>query len=479
MLGWLLGGLWLALLWAWLGAHPTLHADALYLHDLLQSLSAGRGLGGWDLPPAPSLVPDLGLLALARGWAEDLPGAQRLYGLLLGLGLWWALARLLAALLEWRSADARAFAAAGLLLALVLSPAEGGLVQWALPGHHGSAFVISLGLAAWGLGQKAAPSKWGRSLGLGLLLGLALHSDKVLWVWGCLPLGLLALRLNRAGQLRVLALLTLAAATAWLVGMGVTATGARSAALRLSYLGGRSPQDWLLMLGQLPGLFKANLALSAAALAAVALWAWPRAQRSSAPRVLLLAWVLVGGLSLILAGLAGGFEGRLLYPLLVLPAALLPAWVAERSEDWERPALLLPSLLALLWMASPLGRAGQGAEPPIEVRRALALDAVLLDRGLRYGWAAYGQARPLRLFSRQGTVCAPVSSADGRIAPLLWTGERGLFMQGDALQRPQFVVSNGLDPDALQAQLGTPPEIVTVQDLTVWMLVRATPRSKP
>jgi hypothetical protein len=478
MLGWLLGGLWLAVLWAWLGLHPALHADALYLHDLLQALQAGRGLGGWDLPPAPSLLPDLGLLALVRWWSEELVGAQRLYGLLMGLGLWWALACLLATLLQWRQTDARAYAAAGLLLALVLSPLNTGFMQWAVPGHHGSAFVIALGLGAWGLRQKAMPSTWGRSLGLGLLLGLALHSDRLLWVWGCLPLGLLALRLNRAGQWRVLALLALAGALAWLLGQGVSATGARTAVLRWSYLATRSVQDWVAVLGQLPLLLKANPGLSLAATAAIGLWAWPMPQRHSGPRVLLLAWALVAASSLTLASVVGGYEGRYLYPLL-LPVVLLPAFLAERAWGWERPALLLPVLASLLWLASPTQKAGAEAVQPLELRRAQALDAALAERGLRYGWADYWQARPLRLLSAQGTVCAPMISAGGRVDPYLWIGERGLFMQGDALQRPQFVVSNGLDPAALQAHVGIPPEIVTVQDLTVWMLVKATLRSKP
>ena len=72
MLGLLLGALWLGVLWAWTGQHPGLHADALYLPDLLRSLQAGRGLGGWDLPPAPSLLPDLGLVWLSQLGSEDL-----------------------------------------------------------------------------------------------------------------------------------------------------------------------------------------------------------------------------------------------------------------------------------------------------------------------------------------------------------------------------------------------------------------------
>ena len=80
ILGWLLGLLWLSLLWAWLGLHPGLHADALYLWDLLARLQAGGRLGTWDLPPAPSLWPDLGLLYAAAPFelvAAELPAPAR------------------------------------------------------------------------------------------------------------------------------------------------------------------------------------------------------------------------------------------------------------------------------------------------------------------------------------------------------------------------------------------------------------------
>jgi hypothetical protein len=213
---------------------------------------------------------------------------------------------------------------------------------------------------------------------------------------------------------------------------------------------------------------QAHLGLALAATLALGLWARPQAQRHSGPRVLLLGWSLACLASLAVASLLGSFSPRYLTLLLWLPTALLPVLLAERSEAWEKPALLLPLLGALLLLGAEKSAAIPAA--PLELQRAAALDAELGPRGLRYGWADYWQARPARLLSGQGLLLAPVIG--DKLDPYLWIGERGLFMQGDVLNKPQFAVSNGLDPAALQARLGTPPEIVTVQDLTVWIYVK-------
>lgn len=470
MLGYALGLLWLLALGAWLSLHPALHADALYLHDLLQTLQAGRGLGGWDLPPAPSLFPDLGLLRLAYAFSDNLVEAQRLYGLAMGLLLWLLLARLLRPLLGLSKSLSRAHSAAGLLLALLLLPAGSGVGDWMQPSHHGMALLGSLWLWSWVLLQKEQASGWAATLGVGVGLGLMAQSDRLLWVWGAMPLALLALRLKGPGRLRVLGLLLLAALVSALAQWAMERTGARIATARWSYIFSRSAADWKAVLGQLPGLLQAHLGLALAATLALGLWLRPQARRHSGPRVLLLGWALAALASLGVASLLGSFSPRYLTLLLWLPVALLPVFLAERSEAWEKPALLLPLLGALLLLGSQ--KSAAQASGPLEQQRAAALDAELGPRGLRYGWADYWQARPLRLLSGQGLLLAPVISDARGVDPYLWIGERGLFMQGDVLNKPQFVVSNGLDPAALQARLGTPPEIVTVQDLTVWLLVR-------
>lgn len=469
MLGLLLGGLWLLGLGFWLSLHPALNADALYLHDLLLS---GRGLAAWDLPPAPSLLPDLGLLRLAQAFSDNLVEAQRLYGLGMGLLLWLLLARLLRGLFDLPAGLARAHSAAGLLLALLLLPVGPGLGDWMQPSHHGMALLAALWLWSWGLKQKEKPSGWVASAWVGLVLGVFAHSDKLLWVWGALPLALLALRLKAPGRLRVLGLLALAAFSALLTGWLVDRTGARVATLRWSFVFSRNAAEWGEVLGQLPALLKQHLGLAMASTLALGLWVSPQEQRHSGPRVLLLGWALACLASLGLASLLGSFNPRYLYLLLWLPACLLPMLLAERNAAWEKPALLLPLLGVLLWHNPGAGP----RTPALEIQRAQALDAALEPRGLRYGWADYWQARPLRLLSARGTELAPMISGGGRVDPYLWIGERERFMLGDVLNKPQFVVSNGLDPGALQARLGTPPEIVTVQDLTVWIYVKGAQR---
>lgn len=472
MLGLLLGALWLALLWSFLGQHPSPNADALYLSDLLQCLKAGRGIGSWDLPPAPSLFPDLGLLWLARLMTHSLMDSLRVYGLLLGTGLWLLSARFLKALFRLRRGLAWSYAAAGLILGLLLSPAGSGITGWALPGHHGAAFIAALGYWAWTLRQKERASSWGRSLFLALLLGLLAHSDRVLWIWAALPMLLLSLRLNLAGQRRVWALLGLALLLAWLTGLALGATGARRATLHWQYLFLRSHAEWLAVLGGLPAFLQSYAALLLAMALSVGLWILAPTPRDSAFRVTLLAWGLVALLSLAMATLLGSFNGRYLYPVLLVPVLLLPLFLAERGPSWDRPALLLPALLGLLWLGAPSARAAEGDWSGVpELQDARALDGLLAMKGLRFGWADYWHARTLRLFSRRGTLCAPMICADGQVDPYLWIGERELFMQGDVLTRPQFVVTNGLDPAALQSKLGSPPEIVALQGMTVWLMV--------
>lgn len=470
MLGLLMGALWLGLGWVWLGLHPTGHADALYLSDLLQCLSAGRSLGTWDLPPAPSLFPDLGLLACLRGFTPTLLASLQAYGTLMAAALWLVLARLLRQVFQISGGLARAHSAAGLILVLCLCPLGSGLLAWNLPGQHGWAFIVALGLWAWALRQKERPSGLGRSLILAFFLGLLVQSDPVFWVWAILPVALLSLRLNRAGHRRLGAMLLLTGFSAWLAGRALAATGARTASLQWRFIFLRSAEDWAALSLQGPIFIRTHAVLLGVVVLALGLWVWPRAQVHKPLRLLFRAWIPAALFSVGLATLLGSVNGRYLYPLLLFPVVMLPLLLAERFQSWTQAALLLPLLLALLSWGAPSARAVT-VPLPAQVQ-SQALDAVLADYGLRFGWADYAHARPLRLFSQQGTLYAPMVSADGQVDPYLWSGERELFMQGDVLTRPQFVVSNGLDSQALQAKLGPAPRTVMVQGLTVWLMTR-------
>ena len=467
MLGWLLGGLWAWTLWLWLGLHPVLHADALWLYDLLQGLGSGHGLGAWDLPPASSLFPDLLLLWVARLFSPDPQGAQRLYGLMLGLWLWRSLAHLLRELLDYPKAAARSLAAAGLLTALLLTPPDSGLGDWLLPGHHGAAFVAAVGLWAWALRQQRQPAGLIVTLSGAFWAGLLLACDNLFAFWAGLPLLFLLGRLRSGARWRVLTGVLVALLTAWLGHAALHATGARSAVPKLDRMLLRGWAFWWASLGQLPLLLRGLPGLVAAATAGLGLWLWPQAPRHSGPRVLVLGWVVSVLGTLGLAALLGSLTGRYLYPLLLLPAALLPALLAERWPALNKAALLAPLLAALLWLGEARAQPAPDPEGP---RQAAWLDQALGSRGLQYGWADYWHARPLRLFSRQGTVAAPMDTpSKDQVEPYFWIGDRFLFVRGDALTRPQFVVLQGLDADAVRAKRGQPKEVLQGEGLTVWV----------
>jgi hypothetical protein len=463
MLGLLWGFLCLALLWIRLGAGVGLHADALYLADLLQGLRQGQGLSRWFLPPAPSLFPDLGLLWVA-GWGRDVVGAQRVFGLLMGAWLWIALARLLRRCFDLPVGGSRALAAAGLLGTLALTPIEGGLADWTLPGHHGAAWIASLSLWAWVLRQRDRPSSWGRTLGGAVLAGWLLASDLLFLFWGILPAAVLARGLRRETQKRLLVASALLLLVGWLARKLPGFLGARVAVVQLSYIKSRTWNDWSTILALIPDFLRAQAGLLLAAAVAFLLGVWGALGRFGALRALGWAGLVAVGASLALGVLMGSFSGRYLYPLL-LPALLLPALVAARSATWSRAALLIPALIGLLGLATPEAFA---SGPPWQ-RRAQALDAFLGSRGLRWGWADYWHARPLRLLSTRGTVCLPMIATDAGVSRYIWMVQEDLFVRGAALERPQFVVLNGLEPAAVTATLGPPREVRVVEDLRVWL----------
>lgn len=462
-----LGAAWLWSLWAWLGLHPSLHSDALYLYDLLSRLGAGGTLASWDLPPGPSLFPDLGLLWLAKKAAPQPVECLRFYGLIMGFWLWRVLAGLLRELLGLDKAASRSLAAAGLLLGLVLTPAEGGLAAWLLPSHHGAAFVAALSVWAWGLRQRRKPSGFWATQWLALLAGLLLSSDLFFAFWALLPLALLALRLRREGQQRLAMGLFTALAMGWVSMTWMRAYAARVPHVNWDFvLGPLRPSSWS-VLGLLGGLgLRQGAALLGAALAGLGLWAWPLPGRDDAPAFALGAWALASLSSLLACVMLASVSGRYFYVLLLVPVLLLPALLAERKLAWAQAAVLAPLLAVLLWTGAP----ADAAQPPLELRQAAWLDQQLAPRGLRYGLAEYGQARPLRLFSRSGAQMAPVVLGKEKVDPYLWIGDRLLLSEGGALMAPQYVVVNGLDEAGLLYHFGPPKERLSGEGLQLWIL---------
>jgi hypothetical protein len=173
-------------LWVWLLQHPPIFADALTLSEVWHGLREGAGLSPWLFSIAPSLFPDLGATALVSWWTPDLLLAQRLHGFLIGLGAGWGAARLIQQLWGLPKWQARAFAAAGLILGFVLTPV-GGLGHLIAPSHHGWPCVVALFAWAWALEQADRPQPGRPSLGLGLFWGLTLAVDKFMLFGSCCP----------------------------------------------------------------------------------------------------------------------------------------------------------------------------------------------------------------------------------------------------------------------------------------------------
>ena len=461
MSGWLAGIFLAWRLWVWLLPRLDVSAAGLYLQDLLGRLAGGGHLNSWDLPAAPCLFPDLGLAWFCRSQRADPLAAQRLYGLLLGLLAWASLAWLLRSLWALNKAQSRVYAATGLLLVLSLSQA--GLDGWLFPAQHGTAWVSALGLWAWALQQKEKPDGWRGTLVWSAVAGLLAASDPWFGLWAVLPLVLLMLRCRPRVWLRL--------ALALVVGLGLAYVLRQRLALQVASLA--SPpwdsvtaqawpglaESWAWWSGRLapswPLWILSSLGLS--------LWLWPLEERHSGPRVLLLSWVLVSLASALLAlrldlpGLAWA------YPLM-LPALLLPLLVAERWPDWSRVAVLAPVLAGLLLIPADAGlsKAAQRQGQAAWLQQDLPADQ-------RYGWAAPAAARSLRLISQGHLVLAPVLTGKDGVQPQAWCGDRSVWSEGAALERPQLVLMDGLDESVVLKRLGKPKEILEHNGSRCWI----------
>ena len=87
----------------------------------------------------------------------------------------------------------------------------------------------------------------------------------------------------------------------------------------------------------------------------------------------------------------------------------------------------------------------------------------------RFGWASPGEARSLRLISQGGLVLAPVLTSKDGVLPQAWCGDRSLWSEGAALERPQIVLLDGLDPALVQQRLGTPSEVFEHGTSVLWI----------
>lgn len=451
----------LAVLWTWLARHPPVFADALTLAEVYQGLREGQGLGHWLFSTAPSLFPDLGATALATWLGRGLVEAQRWHGFFLGLGLGWGAARLLQQLWGLPKWQARAFAAAGLLLGLTLIPAEG-LAAVLAPGHHGWACVMALWAWAWAMQQGGRPARFWPQWSLMLGWGLALASDRFLLLWALLPLLVLGFALPRGPRSRVWLTVLGAWPFAWLAGLWLRASGAKVGVFQWSYAQAHAHE----LLGAFKAAGPVLLQTHAWSLgfAAVGLALWIGAA-FRAPRAAwaLGAWALTLAASSAICLLAGAYGRYLLFPFWAL-LLMTPALVAMRWP-WLGPAsMLAPALLGLLWLAPP-------AASPVaaELRQSAWMDQMAEQRGLSYGVSDYFHSRPLRLFSAHGLQVLPMVSQGTRLFPHLWVVDRRLFPDGQLQSQPQFAIVNGLDPGSVRATLGSPREVLQGEGLELWI----------
>lgn len=454
----------LAVLWTWLAQHPPVFADALILAEIWRGLRDGQGLGPWLLPTSPSLFPDLGATVLATWLGQGLLEAQRWHGFFLGLGLGWGTARLVQQLWGLPKWQARAFAAAGLLLGLTLIPAEG-LAAVLAPGHHSWACVMALWAWAWALKQAEKPARFWPKWSLMVVWGLALASDRFLMLWALLPLLLLALALPKAPRLRVWLTVLGAWPFSWVAGLWLRGTGAKVGVFQWTYAQAHAHELLTTFKAAGPLLLQTHAWSLGFVAVGLALWigAAFRAERAAWA---LGAWLLALGGSVAICFLAGPYGRYLLFPfwamLLMTPALIAMRW------PWLGPAsMLAPALLGLLWLAP---KAGSG-QPwvPIELRQSAWMEQMTEQRGLSYGISDYFHSRPLRLFSQRSLQVLPMLSQGSQLVPHLWVVDRRLFPEGQLQAKPQFAIVNGLDPQSVRASLGQPKEVLQGEGLELWI----------
>jgi len=430
--GLLMMGLSLALLWAWLGRYPALHADALTLSEVWRGIQEGAGVGRWLFSTACSLFPDLGATALASLWTQDLVAWQRWHGFFIGMGAAWGAARLMRSLWDLSAWQARSFAAMGLALGLLLCQPSGFRDLFS-PGHHGWACVMALWAWAWALRQEEGPSRWSYSLWLALIWGLTWASDSFFLLWGLLPVLILALGSSKWARDRMTATVLASWPLKWLALRWLRSTGAMVGVFRWSYAWQHAGERWpAFEQGMTPLLTEQRWILLAAALS-LGLWLW-HARLEKRARLPLLAWAFSLGASLLLCLLAGLGPRYLLFPVWCL-ILTLPALVALNWPALSAGVLMVPALGAVLWLA-PTQAPGADA---MELRQAAWIDRLSIQYGLTQGWSDYFHSRPLRLLSQRHLQVLPmISAAPDHLDPYLWVVDRGIFPATATICRDQW-----------------------------------------
>lgn len=460
MLGWLLGFLWMIALRASLMAHPGLDADTLVVADLWKDLWAGGRLGDWTMCPHPYVFPDLALYGIGSWFSGDIVGRQTAYGLVLGFLLWCFLARLMKRLWRLKGGQARAYAAAGLLLVLPFVNEGNGLMAVFLPGDHGGALLCSLAWLAWALKQELRPSSIAAVLWSGFLLGITWASDQIIPAGALLPGLLLSLGLGPQAVRRIFASAGVAALVRWIVLAYWKLQGMQVAHYEWGYFWAHAASN----LDSMASLLFPFLAVAWVPMA-LGLGTLGFLFQSTATDGL-NRWMGLAMLGLFLSALAlgimeGSMQGRYFLGFVWLCVPCLPLLISRQFQGPPLP-LLACSLLGLMW----LGYFQPSPSPAPALRQARWLDSNLASRGISQGFADYWHARPLRLLSGRGLALTPVISLGKGLVFYTWSADRRQFEQG---RRPSFVVLNGLDPEQVRAKLGAPSGLMLGEGLRVWL----------
>ena len=448
----------LALLWTFLARPaflPELNSDSLYLDDLWASFFDGRGFRAWYLPPAPSFFPDLPLYALSLAAGPDLGLRHLLYALLsagflaggtalacrrqLGLGAW----------------ESCVCGLSGLGLYVAFMSSNSSLSQIFVPGHHGGAMIVALGMLALAP-QKEAPSAVAL-LFWALAAGMMALSDRLILAWALLPL-FFSLGRERVPRLAWFAALL----TGWVLASAILFSwrhqgphiGSFGIAFYFAHTGPIVREGFR----SFAALIRQEIPLSLAAVAWFGFLAW-----RTRPA---LAWFscLSALASLGIIAFAGGVSGRYFYPIFYGAAAFLPAFAALRFKGSGTAAawgIILVLGLRSLNAGVPSLELHREASPP-----GLAeLEASLKAGPPSCGYADYWRSRQLRMLSKGVVWTDPLMDYPklGRVAPHRWIS--------NPLAPPyprNYVVVNGLDTACLEGTFGKPSVKKIFEGLEVW-----------
>ncbi len=479
----------LALRLAATAMNPSLSSDVLYPHLFAQDVLAGRyPLSGWSFGGATFFFPDylvyLPVLALTGPGGESFA----VYAVIFFL----ALAALVAAVARWW-ADCRplaAWLAGGLavngVLALQFLPLHPAVLWlFALPGYHGGTLLNGLALVAL-VGRILGRPRpgWLIWLAPGLLLWLGLTANALLFVQFVVPLAVAVGWLERqgaarAGTARRFALLGAGAlAGAMFVRLGLE-LGRLGYYYRLGFRQTPTPAVLWHEAGKMARDVTADLAPHAwgwgAGLAAWLLlfaWAVRWRRRAPDPRMLALHYlVLVSAAGMTGVMIVTGFwkdwsNVRYLLNVLLLPVVVVAVALA-RSRAGGR---LLPAPAAWVLAGSLLVAAGTFALnlPPAGWRfqptpASGDLAAIIARHHLHQGLAGYWEANLLDGLDETHPLNALL--ADGH--PYFWCNNAFWYFAppapDGALRWPvyDFILTAGLDREAVRARFGAPEEVVT------------------